>query len=210
LSIDPAAVAQARKFMFDLSFDDETDVHRAPERKPVLMKPEQIDALKKESYDAGMAAGIKAGKDEQIAQQTVLLAKIDHNVVTLVKNIDKVAHEQEDQMRGMALAIAKKILPAFTAEHGMGEIEALISDTLREMAREPRLVVRVHESEFDVLNEKIQAIATQRAFQGKIVVLADADVASGDCRIEWADGGVERNTPATEKAIEQTLIPSST
>jgi flagellar assembly protein FliH len=60
-----------------------------------------------------------------------------------------------------------------------------------------------------VLNEKIQNISTQRAFPGKIVILADAEVTSGDCRIEWADGGIERNTSATTKSIEQTLLPPS-
>jgi flagellar assembly protein FliH len=195
--------------MFERSFDNADVVNRVPERKPVLMKPEQIDALKKESYDAGFAAGKTTGKEEQIAQQTAVLSKINQNTADLIKKIDVIAREQEEQTRRMALAIAKKILPAFTAQNGLQEIEVLVTETLREMAREPRLVVRVSESEFDVLNEKIQAIATQRAFPGKIVILADADVASGDCRIEWADGGIERNTSATTDSIEQTLLPSS-
>ncbi len=195
--------------MFERSFDNAGVVHRAPERKPVLMKPEQIDALKKESYDIGFAAGKAAGKEEQIAQQTFVLGKIDQNASTLIKNISAVAQEQEQQTRYLALAIAKKILPFFTKQNGIQEIEALVNDALREMAREPRLVVRVSVGEFDVLNEKIQNIATQRAFPGKLVILADDAVASGDCRIEWADGGIERNTPATMAAVETTLLPPS-
>jgi len=209
LSTEAAPNAPVRKYMFDLSFDDATEVHRAPERKPVVMKPEQIDALKKESYDAGYYAGTKDGKEAQVAEQSAILNRIDQNVSALIKNMDAVTQEQENQIRRLALSIAKKILPAFTSQNGLQEIEALVSDTIRQMGREPRLVVRVHEGEFDALNEKIQAIATQRAFAGKIVILADAEVASGDCRIEWADGGIERNTPVTEKSIEQTLLPSS-
>ncbi|MFA5040235.1 MAG: FliH/SctL family protein [Bdellovibrionales bacterium] len=209
MSTEAAPNAPVRKYMFDLSFDDATEVHRAPERKPVVMKPEQIDALKKESYDAGYYAGTKDGKEAQVAEQSAILNRIDQNVSALIKNMDAVTQEQENQIRRLALSIAKKILPAFTSQNGLQEIEALVSDTIRQMGREPRLVVRVHEGEFDALNEKIQAIATQRAFAGKIVILADAEVASGDCRIEWADGGIERNTPVTEKSIEQTLLPSS-
>jgi flagellar assembly protein FliH len=201
--------APARKFMFERSFDDAAVVHRAQERKPVLMKPEQIDAMKKESYDTGFGAGKTAGKEEQVAQQTALLGKIDQNSALLIKNIASLAQEQEEQTRCLALAIAKKVLPAFTSQNGLQEIEALVNDTIREMAREPRLVVRVHQEEFDALNEKIQSIATQRAYPGKIVILADAEIASGDCRIEWADGGAERNTPATLNAIEQTVTPPS-
>jgi flagellar assembly protein FliH len=195
--------------MFERSFDDAVEVHRAPERKPVLMKPEQVDALKKESYDAGFAAGKKAGKEEQIAQQTAILAKIDQSAGLLMKNIVAMAQEQEEHARGLALAIAKKVLPSFTKQNGLKEIEDLVNDTIREMAREPRLVIRIHEAEFDALNEKIQAIATQRAYPGKVVILSDAGIAAGDCRIEWADGGVERNTPATIAAVEQTVLPTS-
>ena len=217
LSIEPALATKtagndatpARKFMFDRSFDDAAVVHRAPERKPVLMKPDQIDALKKESRDAGFAEGQKAGKEEQIAQQNAILAKVDQNITALIHHIDSLVRAQEEQARGLALAVAKKILPAFTAQNGLQEIEALVNDTIREMAREPRLVVRVGEGEFDALNERIQAIATQRAYPGKVVILSDAEVASGDCRIEWADGGVERDTNTTWQAIEQTLLPSS-
>jgi len=204
-----AEAAPVRKFMFDRSFDDAAIIHRAQERKPVLMKPEQIDAHKKEAYDSGVAAGRIAGKDEQTAHLDGVLAKVDNNISILVKSMEALAEEQQVHTRHLVIAIAKKILPSFTARNGITEIETLLNDTIREMAREPRLVVRVHEGEFDAVNEKAQAIATQRAYSGKVIVLADAEVAAGDCRIEWADGGVERNTNTTMSAIEQTILPSS-
>ena len=107
------------------------------------------------------------------------------------------------------MAIAKKILPEFAARNGLSEIEGLLTETIREMAREPRLVVRVAEAQFDAIDERVQAIATQLAYAGKMIVLADATVAAGDCRIEWADGGVERDTQATLDTIEQTILPTS-
>lgn len=216
LSIEPtlsgkqkqAETAPVRKFMFDRCFDDASVVHRAPERKPVLMKPDQIDALKQESRDAGFAEGKAAGLDEQTAHLMTVLAQVDRNITALIQGLQAVVAEQEDQTRHLALAIAKKIVPVFVAQNGFQEIEALIGDTIREMAREPRLVVRVHEAEFDVLDEKIQTIAAQRAYSGKVVVLTDPEIAAGDCRIEWADGGVARDTQATWQAIEQTVLPS--
>ncbi|MDR3424417.1 MAG: FliH/SctL family protein [Alphaproteobacteria bacterium] len=198
-----------RKFMFERSFDDAAVVHRAPERKPVLMKPEQIDALKKESYDTGFGAGKTAGKDDQTALLTATLAKVEQNVSVLIEHIGALAQEQEEQIRRLSLAALKKILPTFTAQSGMMEIEALINDTIREMSREPRLVVRVHEGEFDALNERIEEIATKRAYSGKVIVLADDTVAAGDCRIEWADGGAYRDTQKTLNAIAETILPSS-
>jgi flagellar assembly protein FliH len=209
LYTDPQKAGEApRKFMFDRSFDDATVVHRAQERKPVLMKPEQIDALRKEGFDAGFDAGKQADKDEQMVRLSLLMTLIEENITAVVARLDQMAREQEVNARHLVLAIAKKLLPTFTAQNGMQEIEALLAETLREMVREPRLVVRVHEGQFDIINERIQAIAVQRAYPGKVIVLADDDVAAGDCRVEWADGGVERNTQATWRAVEQTIIPT--
>jgi flagellar assembly protein FliH len=204
---DPES-SPVRKFMFDVSFDAADVVHRAAERKPVLMKQEQIDALKKESYDAGFAAGQQALQTAQARDLTAVLGKVDQNIAALMQNIGDLVSEHEELMRRLALAAIKKVLPAFTAQNGTQEIEALINETIREWAREPRLVVRVSESDYDALNERIQEIATQRAYSGKVIVLADAEVASGNCRIEWPDGGVERNVQATVSAVEQTILPT--
>ncbi len=36
-------------------------------------------------------------------------------------------------------------------------------------------------------------------------MLAEPDIAPGDCRIEWADGGVKRDRAATEAAIAEAV-----
>ncbi len=36
-------------------------------------------------------------------------------------------------------------------------------------------------------------------------MLGEADVAPGDCRIEWADGGLVRDRAATEQAITEAV-----
>ena len=37
------------------------------------------------------------------------------------------------------------------------------------------------------------------------MVLAEPDIAPGDCRIEWADGGVKRDRAAIEAAIDEAV-----
>ena len=36
-------------------------------------------------------------------------------------------------------------------------------------------------------------MAAQAGFEGKIVLLAQSDLQAGDVRVEWADGGAERD-----------------
>jgi flagellar assembly protein FliH len=37
------------------------------------------------------------------------------------------------------------------------------------------------------------------------VVLAESDIRLGDCRIEWADGGINRDRGVTEAAIDEAV-----
>jgi flagellar assembly protein FliH len=191
--------------MFDRSFDAAASAQRAVERKPVLMKPEQIDALKKEFYDAGFAGGKEAGKGEQAALLAATLGLIEKNIESLMQSLETMRSEQSHNTRDVILAIAKKIVPDLAARHGLAEIETLLDDSVRTMAREPRLVVRVNETQIDAVNEKIKSITARHAYAGQIMVIADAATAAGDCRIEWAEGGVERNIQATWDAVEQTM-----
>lgn len=193
-----------RKFMFDRSFDPNSAA-RAPERKPVTLKPEQYDALKKESYDAGFAAGRKAGLDDQTDKLAKLVTLVGNKIDVIVAQIHAIHKSNEASVRQLSLAIAKKFVPDLASRHGLQEIESMIEGVIGEMIHEPRLVVRVHESQFDALSEKINAITAQKAYTGKVVVLADSETAAGDCKVEWADGGMERNAKSIMSSIEETV-----
>ena len=195
-----------RKFMFERSFDGAPGT-RAPERRPVTLKPDQYDALKKENYDAGFAAGHKTGLDEQAERLTALLVLIGGKIDQMLAAMQAVHKNSEANLRCMALAMTKKFVPDLVARNGVQEIEAMLSGVIGDMVHEPRLVVRVSDSQFDTLNEKISAIAEQKAYAGKIVVLADAEVGAGDCRIEWADGGMERNAGQMMETLEKAVTP---
>jgi flagellar assembly protein FliH len=197
-----------RKFLFEHSFDLAAGAVRPPERKPVTLKPEQVDALKKEAYDSGFAAGQKASADGQANQLAATLKRIEERIGQMTENMQSFWQEQEAKARHVALAVARKILPDFTSKGGLQEIQALLTTAISEMVHEPRLVVRVHESQFDAINSNVQDITAQKAYAGKVIVLADAEITSGDCRIEWADGGIERNVEAAMKDIEKVVAPA--
>ena len=55
-------------------------------------------------------------------------------------------------------------------------------------------MIRLHESLVDTFRARIDQLADQAGFSGKVVVVTDARVGESDAKVEWADGGVERNT----------------
>ncbi len=200
----------ARKFTFDRSFDHQSAgaAARPPERKPVTLTPEQLDALKKAAWDDGFAAGRAAGADEHGRALLSMLGRIDERLGQFAGRMGEIREEQEARLRQMVLAIARKLLPDFLAKHGLQEIETMLTEVIGDMMHEPRLVVRVHESQFDAVNARVHEITVQKAYAGKVVLLADAELAPGDCRVEWADGGMERNVEASWKDIEKAVGPA--
>ncbi len=45
----------------------------------------------------------------------------------------------------------------------------------------------------------------RRGFDGRLAIIADESLAPGDCRVEWADGGIIRDSTATASVIDETV-----
>jgi flagellar assembly protein FliH len=63
--------------------------------------------------------------------------------------------------------------------------------------------VRINDQLYDAAHARIEAMAKQSGFQGRLVILAEPEIATGDCRIEWADGGVVLERAAIEAKISE-------
>jgi flagellar assembly protein FliH len=101
----------------------------------------------------------------------------------------------------VAVAVARKLAPALIAREPFAEISALASGCFRELVSAPHIAVRVNDALYASAREKLEDIVRANNFQGRLVVLAEPDIAIGDCRIEWADGGVNRDSAAADAAI---------
>ena len=55
----------------------------------------------------------------------------------------------------------------------------------------------------EVARENIERLARQNGFEGRLVILAEPEIATGDCRIEWADGGVVLERAAIDAKIDE-------
>ena len=138
------------------------------------------------------AAQCSAAALEQIA---AALERLASGLVAVEARLETAAVE-------VAVAVARKLAPALIAREPFAEIAALASDCFRQLVASPHVAVRVndalHASARDGLNEIIRRLA----LDSRLVVLAEPDIAPGDCRIEWADGGIVRNSAAVAVAVE--------
>ncbi len=199
----PDENAPVRKFLFDRSFDGEIAAAGGRKPKNTIFTTEQVEAIKLESYESGFNAGQKAMADDLQKHANALLSQIERHVARLIDANQELQKEYLSHAQGLALAVVRKLLPATAERNGLAEIEALISQIVTEMAHEPRLVVRVGETQFDTISDRIKAITEQKAYAGKVVVLCEDGLGPSDCRIEWADGGIERDLAALWQIIDR-------
>jgi flagellar assembly protein FliH len=89
------------------------------------------------------------------------------------------------------------------ANEPLGEITGLVSDCFSQLVSTPHLVVRINDSLYDGARERIERLAKHSGFEGRLVILAEPEIATGDCKIEWADGGVVLERAAIESKINE-------
>jgi flagellar assembly protein FliH len=105
----------------------------------------------------------------------------------------------------VAVAVAGKLAPELIAREPFTEISALATETFRQLVTAPRVIVHIGADIYEAAREKLKETARARGFEGRLMVEADAAMAPGDCRIEWADGGVSRDLAATQAAIDEVV-----
>jgi flagellar assembly protein FliH len=105
----------------------------------------------------------------------------------------------------VAVAVARKLVPTLIAREPFAEIATLASDCFRELVSSPHIAVRVNDAVYATAKEKLDDIARARTFEGRLVVLAEPEVALGDCRIEWADGGINRDSASANTVIGEAV-----
>lgn len=184
------------KFLFETTFDNVDGVH-----DPNLKEAGQLD----EAYQRGKQAGLA----EAMKSIEQAIADAEATIVEQLANLDELRDKFQEAVLGdvvrIALSVTEKIMPALAIGDGFGEIETLIADCLHRLMAEPRVVFRVPDQHLDRLQEKVAGLCKQAGYEGQTVLIADPDLGPSDCRIEWADGGMERDAAGLWQEVEQTV-----
>jgi flagellar assembly protein FliH len=197
-------MSAATKFLFDVDF---TAADGKPERLTITLAEHALKLAEAETLarrggyeDARTDAGIEAERRTALALEAIAASLAEAS--TTLKAIEA---RLECEAVDVAVAVARKLAPALVAGEPFAEISALASSCFRELIAAPHVAVRVNDELYAAIREKLEAIARGRGFEGRLVVLAEAEVAPGDCRIEWADGGINRDSAAADAAIGEAV-----
>ncbi len=202
------AAKTPEKFLFDTSFEKnlEETVKKAAEAPP---EPAYFDRDLDQARAEGMAAGKESEHREALQSlenaAAEALTEIGQQLPALKETVVDMHARQDRAAVGVAAAIVRKFLPRMARNDGPQEIETVVRDAMTRLRDEPRIVIRVCDSLLDTIEKRVGVIAKKTGFEGKIVFLAEENMGSGDVRVEWADGGAERDTARIWQDIDDAI-----
>ena len=148
---------------------------------------------------------LSAYENERTAPELDTLERIAAAAELLARSIDAVEARIEAEAVEVAVAVGRKLAFEMVSREPMAEIAALATECFKQLVSTPHVVVRVNDELLESAREKLEHTTRAGGFEGRLVVLAEPDIALGDCRIEWADGGIKRDSAATQTVIDEAV-----
>ena len=189
------------KFMFDIDFAAPKTVNAVP----VAEHQVKIGEAETRGYRNGFTAAQQEAESETARRLSIAMEDIARTLDILAQGLTGVESRVEAEAVEVAVATGRKLAAALVAREPFAEISALATDCFRQLVATPHVVVRINDSLYGEAQIKLDRIAKQSGFEGRLLVLAEPDIAEGDCRIEWADGGMQRDQAAAEALIGETV-----
>ncbi|KAF0116477.1 MAG: flagellar assembly protein FliH [Rhodospirillaceae bacterium] len=213
---------EIRKFLFEENFDpehhsvfdtalSETELELPGEDFPVVPETPPPPTYSEDDLTAARAEGQAAGRTAAQAELNASLAQRQAKTLEKIAATLQNLHQQqttanEDIAKGaaaLAALIVHKLFPVMARDHGADEIVGLCTEMLPHILEQPRLTVRVSPGMAEALRTILSETARNGGFEGRLLITADERIGPADCRIEWGDGGAERNS---QKMLEEIKI----
>jgi len=182
-------------------FDEDFATGAKPTITVVEAERRRADA-ESQAYRKGFAAGQAQTQNDGAQRTAAALGVVADAMERLNKALAGIEARLESEAVEVAVAVAGKLAPELIAREPFAEISALATETFRHLVKAPHVVVHIGTDIFETAKARLDEIAQARGFEGRLVVLSDAAMTGGDCRIEWADGGVSRDRAATLAVID--------
>ena len=198
----------SQRFLFDHEFEPpkaRAAGRRAETGSATARAEEELASARRKGFEAGKQAGEQAAAEAAERCAARALDEISRNLTDLFRAVTEAGDRRDREVIETAMALVRKLFPALARTGGLEEIESLVGECLERLRDEPRIVVRVAEEVLDEVEKRISTRAVQSGFDGKIVYLAESEMTLDDVRVEWADGGAERDSARFWTVVDETV-----
>lgn len=154
-------------------------------------------------------AGVEEGRQLQADHETIRLTACLDAIAARLEVAAIEMRRLEDTARTEALAFARifasKLAGRMIETAPLQAIEATAKAIFNDLRGTPHVAVRVSPSLVDSCKTRIGLLMRENGLEAKLFVFPDPDIAAGDCRIEWADGGIVRDSAKLEALIDRSV-----
>ncbi|MEH6630588.1 MAG: FliH/SctL family protein [Halopseudomonas aestusnigri] len=170
---------------------------------------DDFELAKQTAYSEGFANGQEEAHGKASETNEAQVVQVLEQVTQELSGLD---HSHQQTLEGLqsismevALKAIQKLFPSLEHSSTLDEITLVFRECLDRLPQEPRLVIRVSDTTLDDVQERLEKVASKSGFTGHLVFLSEPGMSPSDVRVEWAEGGAERNSAEMRQEIETIL-----
>ena len=172
----------------------------SPSALPAFTEDQMKEAEEK-AREEGRLSGLEEGREAAWQEAMVSLEKqnadtllsIDASLKNVLNELEKNAQESFSTAVEFAMAVCRKAVPALCEANAVQEIRSLLEKNLHFLKDEPKISLRLTPFLADRIKPVLTDLVKREGYGGKIAVVRDDTLSAGDCRVEWKNGGLEKN-----------------
>lgn len=196
-------------YLFDMDFDslslppEPVEEEEAP--PPPTFSEAELQAARDTAFEAGKAEGFTRANTGFEHQLTDVIGSLHGEFTTIARAQYAANHETMRDCVKVAATIARKMFPEYAKTHGLAEIEEFIKATISTLFSEADVIVRIPEALADEVASRLTPAAAASGLGENLKIVPDSTLGPADCRMEWGNGGAERNGNQLLSEIELTI-----
>lgn len=196
-------MADIKKFQFDTEFRPEGDLisNAARARTRRVFTQAEIDHMFAKARTEGMKSGTVRAQEATAQAVAQLCTTVRESMHSAQSEVDILREESTH----FALIAARKLAHVAIEAMPTGEVEEALREAIHQAIAEPRIVLKAAPNVIALLQDKLDELAQETGYEGRIVANAEPGMRGGDCRIEWRGGGAERSMQHIAEAIEEVI-----
>ena len=172
---------------------------------PPSFSEDELRAATEKSREEGYEKGFQAAQGEQEKQEHELLENINTRLLSILTEAENFQKQLEQDNLHFVLGVLKKIFPSLAQKQADAELELFLKENFAHFKNEASLSFSFNPESVKIGAALLPKLANANDFEGKIAIHKDASLGVGDCRIEWKNGGVERNADKMLEKVTELL-----
>jgi flagellar assembly protein FliH len=196
-----SAAMATRKFLFGEDFrgsQQELSEAAAAERAAQ-------EAAVRQAFENGVAEGRRQAAADAQRRLADALERLGGQAAVRFGEVDRVVAAIESEALAYFETLARKLARQAIAAAPLAAVGEAAEAAFRHLRGVPHLAARVSTDLVEETDALMRRLAREQGFEGRIIVLGDEELAPGDVRLDWAEGGVTTSRDSFEQAIERAL-----